>query len=507
VNMLDSISIRNFKAIGDVPLELKELANVNYLVGKNGCGKSSVLEMINFINNLFSDSGQIELINEGDYKGKYSIKIFNYKSKYNWFNFKFSWNKENCDLENNECLTFIEGVVNGYPKIFTIEKLGKLLQLELKQNKTFFSHFEIKTYLKNQKYLNSKLINEKYFLLYTQIYKILDHNILSVENKRQVIIGQNNLSINEIASGYDSFLKIISFIIDSISNFDCSIFYLILIIDEPELNLHPDLQKKIPSVIKKIIEYFIEIEKKHFPEHFTLSESVQFIISTHSPFIISAAAEFYESQKVYLIEDGQTVDLEGNLGKGQEGYSGGECLLAVNRMLGSNINDVAPHVIIFCERTLKSLIENYKPNPSIILTDKSGGSDDRIKVMTEIFDSVRLSDKVNFLNYNIFGVIDQCGKETNWKKQLKEKLIVIDSDELEQLYDLDLVNKFLTLKDLPEWDKSTCPKFSENYCKINEILIDDKGSLKNHLAIYIGQNTDKEFLKIVSQELHDLIFN
>jgi AAA15 family ATPase/GTPase len=45
--MLDSITIKNFKAIQSPKgLTLTGLKNVNYLVGKNGCGKSSVLENI-----------------------------------------------------------------------------------------------------------------------------------------------------------------------------------------------------------------------------------------------------------------------------------------------------------------------------------------------------------------------------------------------------------------------------------------------------------------------------
>jgi AAA15 family ATPase/GTPase len=47
--MLDSITIKNFKAIKDPGLTLTGLANVNYLVGKNGCGKSSVLEGIQIL--------------------------------------------------------------------------------------------------------------------------------------------------------------------------------------------------------------------------------------------------------------------------------------------------------------------------------------------------------------------------------------------------------------------------------------------------------------------------
>jgi len=36
---------------------------------------------------------------------------------------------------------------------------------------------------------------------------------------------------------------------------------------------------------------------------------IQFFIATHSPFIISAAAEL-PGHKVYLVENGQTRDLE-----------------------------------------------------------------------------------------------------------------------------------------------------------------------------------------------------
>lgn len=52
--MLDSIEIKNFKRIqgDDKSLILKNLAKVNYLVGKNGCGKSSVLEMIALSNEI-----------------------------------------------------------------------------------------------------------------------------------------------------------------------------------------------------------------------------------------------------------------------------------------------------------------------------------------------------------------------------------------------------------------------------------------------------------------------
>jgi AAA15 family ATPase/GTPase len=41
--MLDSIEIKNFKRIGEDGLKLDKLAQVNYLVGENGSGKSIVI--------------------------------------------------------------------------------------------------------------------------------------------------------------------------------------------------------------------------------------------------------------------------------------------------------------------------------------------------------------------------------------------------------------------------------------------------------------------------------
>ena len=62
--MLNRIEIRNFKAIQDgkdgtlKPLILDNLAQVNYLVGKNGSGKSSVLETMFLIG--FQTNGHIQ---------------------------------------------------------------------------------------------------------------------------------------------------------------------------------------------------------------------------------------------------------------------------------------------------------------------------------------------------------------------------------------------------------------------------------------------------------------
>jgi AAA ATPase domain len=247
----------------------------------------------------------------------------------------------------------------------------------------------------------------------------------------------------------------------------------LFIIEEPETFLHPTFQKMFPSMLKSAIL-----------ENQSLKLEVQFLISTHSPFIISSAAK-EDGQKVYLIEKGQTKDAktgELNTERSKSGYSGGECLFAVNEMLGSDINDIVPHTIFFCERSLKILLEKIfektdsKPKIPLIFTDIAG-DDERIKnnsnVWKNIYDSIQKADKVkNILNYNIYGIIDQCQKADGWKKSLGEKLIIINDIELENLYKKDLVNQFL--KDTKicqtEWKGGDFSKFiKENNLNKGEI--------------------------------------
>ena len=124
-----------------------------------------------------------------------------------------------------------------------------------------------------------------------------------------------------------------------------------ILIDEIENCLHPDYQKLIPTIIQLVQEKKAKEGKK-----------VQYFISTHSPFIIAEAAKYGNpesgnSQKVYLLEDGQTRDLKGNLGLGQEGYSGNACKEVVNEMLGVDTSDFLPSKIVFCEQSLCAFLQ------------------------------------------------------------------------------------------------------------------------------------------------------
>jgi AAA15 family ATPase/GTPase len=545
--MLDSITIKNFKAIGNDGLTLNGLTNVNYLVGKNGCGKSSVLENIEY------KSGK-----NPDYELMLTQRMHNFIDKFIGQNIPERFKSK----VNQRLLEFAESDTTGFGQRFRYDKNDKIWFHKIYYGKniakpTTSFKFNFHTFAEISKGIKWKeggykpwgpvtkepeLTNAVYsdfeeksqpdvliyqLLYFGQIEKEFDIEIkafnpiqdykkipnftydIKQEERNEIIeilkgIGnfvpphnhsfitngalifgkdrhnEENINFSELSSGQKVILELFYLFKTKLKDVNT------ILIDEPETSLHPEVQKMLPKLFAS------------FP-------NIQFFVATHSPFIISAAAK-EENQKVYLIEDGQTVDIDGykNNLQSQLGYDGGDCLLAVNKMLGSDIQDIAPHVIIFCEKTLKILLEQYKSSKPLILTEKAGGQDDRIKAMTEIFDSIRKSDSVNLLNYNIYGVIDICGKEAEWKIQLKDKLIVLNDDELEKLYAIDLVNSFLSFKGLPEWDKVSEPNFAKEYCKK---ISYDKGDLKCEMAEYIGQNTTKEFVKLISIELYNLIFD
>lgn len=107
---------------------------------------------------------------------------------------------------------------------------------------------------------------------------------------------------------------------------------IVILIDEPEHGLHPNFQKKIPKLLSPLSNRWTEFI---------------IIVSTHSPFIISAVAElgeqefndckdktitrkqFQPTQKVYQIEDGQCQK--------SYGYWGNGCVQKSAEMLGAGL--------------------------------------------------------------------------------------------------------------------------------------------------------------------------
>ncbi len=108
--------------------------------------------------------------------------------------------------------------------------------------------------------------------------------------------GKEPFNLNTLSDGYSQFLNIITELIIRMENKSSRAYKMegIVLIDEIETHLHIDLQKKVLPFLTKF-----------FP-------NIQFIVTTHSPFVLSSIdnAVIYDLENKLLVEDltGYSVD-------------------------------------------------------------------------------------------------------------------------------------------------------------------------------------------------------
>ncbi len=364
--MLDRIEIRNFKAIQNEPLELKGLTNVNYLVGKNGSGKSSVLEGFRICITTHTPTSEI-FTSLGDFRS-----IFRSNTK---FIFDLEYSRNNILEKKKFETSFVKDATSANG--FTIKPTDHDISTEPYHLLLLYYHVYT---LSNQQHLTQTLsldfdsieedikddlidfLNEYEPIFKTDkvvdVYKSLGRaSVIQLRTNTQVI------NLKSLANGVKILVSIyLTLLYPPLQSQKTE---RIILIEEPETGLHPEYQKLIPEMIKRIA---IEYNKKGI--------KTQFFISTHSPFIISAAAKLVEddyddfknleenkglsakeiknkfkpSQKVYQIEDGQC-----NI---EEGVWGAKSISTSAKMLGAGFSDlfnfqeprlVSSPTVILCE--------------------------------------------------------------------------------------------------------------------------------------------------------------
>lgn len=113
--------------------------------------------------------------------------------------------------------------------------------------------------------------------------KLVDISIERITKEIRVLDSNFNKNfIKDFATGYQNLYTLYYQIYKEVKTKTfTSQEYSVIAIEEPENGLHPEYQKLLPKIFKEFTEKY----------------QVRFIVSTHSPFIISAAAEFGETQK------------------------------------------------------------------------------------------------------------------------------------------------------------------------------------------------------------------
>ena len=306
---ISHIDIREIVHLNDMTIEISEdRAKHLFLTGKNGSGKSSLLkacrdylERILEIpaETLFSEKGLQEFQSPTDYSLKFRVKdnLLDLRFKYETGNFVVAYfpARRNLQLPAEDNLRNVQ--------LPEVNKLGESVSDQLI---AFLWNLKAQSLLaleqgdtEKKEKLDGLLQN------FEQKMKRIDTRIKSLNftsgNGYDIEIIPEEpykpFSFSTLADGYASVFNIMAELILRMQNKVSDAFDLegIVMIDEPEAHLHIDMQK---TVIPVLTEFF---------------PNIQFIVATHSPFIVNSLpnAVVYDLANDIRLEDASGYAYDG----------------------------------------------------------------------------------------------------------------------------------------------------------------------------------------------------
>ncbi|MDZ7936207.1 MAG: AAA family ATPase [Emticicia sp.] len=289
---ITNIHVNKVRHLEDVNIVLSETERKHLiLTGKNGSGKTSVLEeMMN--NEMFESyhKTQLNISNKISRAFKPKLSISFYGEIWKKLNYPvfFFQAKRFVKFENPRGVAKIPISNNNDDKSkkklnsHFIQQLVNIRYelLEAKVDEKIEIENKLQSWIDNFKNLLSKLYNDTGLKLeYDK--ESYNYEILLSDGRK--------FNFNQLSDGYSSIIDIVSEILMSAGNNIASSYALqgIVLIDEIETHLHIDLQKKILPFLTSF-----------FPK-------IQFIVTTHSPFVLSSIsnAVIFDLEKQERIED------------------------------------------------------------------------------------------------------------------------------------------------------------------------------------------------------------
>lgn len=279
-NRLKNIKYKKFRNFYE-DSELNFEFPLTILVGKNGSGKTTVMKSINilgksqkpqyeFFETETDNSGVIDALLE--YKIDNENIFYTRISKNNW-----GFNKE---LENKLNIKYIQpkSIIGAIEKSFLYDSQGKNSKKELKvqyvikQSKKIKQNKLEKSVRKKEYNFSEKALKNINYILNKNIkeIKLLEHKYYSGTWGISVIFKEEDKEYSEYNAGNGEFL--VALMVNEILNTPSDS---ILLIDEPEISLHPGAQKRFIITLLKLIK-----ERK-----------LQVILGTHSNYIIENFSE------------------------------------------------------------------------------------------------------------------------------------------------------------------------------------------------------------------------
>lgn len=371
---ITNLTIEKVRHLRNISIPLSE-NRIKHLIltGKNGSGKTSVVEVLaSYLNNMFTEQRfvkweqMVEMFNEDAQKNE----ILGLESKETRWNTDWNGNRRTLNVIFNQKVGDIFALKEKYhyilayyqaDRIFKAEQPRHVEKVQLKDRYGLkeFPRDEFVKYLLDLKMTEALARNnnktekaDEIRLWFEQLEGLLKrifadesvHLEFDEDTFEFHIIqeGKEPFDFNTLSSGYQAVLDIVLDIIMRMQNqtkrsFDFKLPGIVLI-DEIETHLHLELQKNIMPLLTTI-----------FP-------NIQFIVTTHSPFILNSLQDvvIYDLENRLLVEDGlDDVPYDGIV----EGYFGADKL----------------------SNTLKEKFEQYRT-----LVKKERLSDDEIGEIAEL---------------------------------------------------------------------------------------------------------------------------
>jgi len=367
--MLYQAKIVNFKRISEAGIFLKNLSQINYFIGENGSGKSSILQAL---------------------YGFYAFNPFPSINLPPIIENKNIWVKAKKDYKvlyiNDNTPALLNFALDFFSKTYS-KPLEKLDQ----EKKSLLSSVD---FIDFRKKLQDELVEK---------YNYLDWGLFSFDREQGIKDSQNHLAtINQI-------FNTLPYKPD------------LVLIETPEGSLHPSLEKTLPKIFQEIAislgcQMFIAT---HSP--FVVSSSGNLEDEQRDGGKIYRK-EYRAGQKVYLIKDGQTASKRGELGVkesgliyGSDGYWGKKVGYIAAKMLGTGLQDfivkldetptkTAP-TLIFCEgqgkdedaRIYNQIFKEKEPRVMFVSSRGSSQTEFSFDILEDIKDGLSGNFKILML--------------------------------------------------------------------------------------------------------------
>lgn len=474
--MRPTLRIKNYKRIG-TELRIENFERFNYFVGRNGSGKSSVLNALSHLNDglsargFFSDKSIVELTMNGKRR-------------------QIIWQAADKDPNHTSQLgdlhplilvpynNFQEKGGNGVLKcVFNYIKMAKETLDFLNETSKIIGGSPIKA----QRVINNDdpwddSVGERIFRQ--------DNITVSLEFLSDGLKSMNDLRYN-LSSSFRYMNR------GELETADV----VLIIIEEPENNLHPDMQEKIPDLLSAFL--MEEIESG-------FHEKICFCISTHSPFLISAAAG-HDGSKVYFMGDGSLLDLGLNSVESSSGYTGHQCAAVVANMLGGNVTDLGypENYCVLEEFSMQLILQDAKEKgliKNIQFVSASGVS--RIVSLSKTLDEIGNLDTL--MKCNPFYVSKYLVVVDSLKELEPKEVITIKKIQTR------LGKRFIELNEdgLEKYYKNLDVKLSEEFeAEIKSVTGANRGAVKAKYAARVAGKVKSasDFSKLFNGELDILL--